>query len=364
MAIEAKPGSKRGFLYTGLVFLLLAVLGYVFRGELLGSAMAWQIGPDHEFTDQPPPAAPDYSDDNNWAALPQTSDPADERPVEAQSEASGEVPVFFIHPTSYLNKASWNQPLDDETANWIVDERVLRHQASAFNSCCSVFAPRYRQATFYSFIENGANAQQALDLAYGDVADAFAEFLERIPLDSPFVLAGHSQGTKHGARLLAETIANTPLQSRLVAAYLIGFSITEADLGGVPVCSNATQTGCAIGWNAIDGSGRGAFAGIENMLCVNPLNWQHDESYAGHDLNAGGIGYAAYGQAQEDEDITALVVEPGAADAQCKDGNLFIPALRSAAFPQRMLGNSMHVYDYSLFHMNIRQNAQSRVNAF
>ncbi len=364
MTIEANPGSKRGFLYTGLVFLLLAVLGYLFRGELLGGAMAWQIGPDHNFADHPSPLAPDYSSNAAWAALPATQDPADERPAQVPATPAGDTPVFFIHPTSYLNKASWNQPLDDETANWIVDQRVLRHQAAAFNSCCSVFAPRYRQATFYSFIEDGDNATQALELAYTDVVSAFREFLQRIPADSPFLLAGHSQGTKHGARLLAEEIANTALRKRLVAAYLIGFSITAADLGGVPVCSSATQTGCAVGWNAIDGNGRGAFAGIDNLLCVNPLNWSNDDSYGAHELNAGAIGYAAYGQAQEGEDITALVVEPGAADAQCKDGNLFIPDLRSDSFPQRMLGNSMHLYDYSLFHMNIRHNALARVAAF
>lgn len=364
MVIEAKPGSKRGMLYAGLFFLLLAVLGYVFRGAILGGAMAWQIGPDHDFADQPVPTAPDYSQNSAWAALPETSDPADERPTEEVDDTVGDTPVFFIHPTSYLNKAGWNQPLDDETANWIVDQRVLRHQASTFNSCCTVFAPRYRQATFYSFIEDGDNARQALDLAYGDVVAAFRSFLQRIPDDSAFILAGHSQGTKHGARLLAEEIAKTSLQQRLVAAYLIGFSITEADLGGVPVCESATQTGCAVGWNAIDGNGRGAFAGVDDLLCVNPLNWQHDESYGAHALNTGAIGYAAYGRAQEDEDITALVVELRAADAQCKDGNLFVPELRSSAFPQRMLGNSMHVYDYSLFHMNIRHNAQDRVNAF
>ena len=364
MTIEAKPGSKRGFLYTGLFFLLLAVLGYVFRGELLGSAMAWQIGPDHDFAMQTTPAAPDYSKNSAWAALPETTDPADERPAAAAATPTGDTPAFFIHPTSYLNKAGWNQPLDDETANWIVDQRVLRHQASTFNSCCRVFAPRYRQATFYSFIEEGDNARKALDLAYTDVVMAFREFLQRIPAGAPFLLAGHSQGTKHGARLLAEEIANTDLRERLVAAYLIGFSITEADLGGVPVCATATQTGCAIGWNTIAGNGRGAFAGVDNMLCVNPLNWQNDGAYAAHELNMGAIGYAAYGQAQDGEDVTALVVQPGAADAQCRDGNLFVPNLKSTAFPQRMLGNSMHVYDYSLFHMNVRSNAQARVAAF
>ena len=274
------------------------------------------------------------------------------------------MPVFFIHPTSYLNKSSWNQPLDDELANWIVDHRVLRHQASTFNSCCQVYAPRYRQATFYSFVENGSNAEQALDLAYNDVVSAFQNFLARIGPTTPFILAGHSQGTRHGAQLLAEQIAGTPLLERLVAAYLIGFSISESDIGDVPVCSDATQTGCAIGWNAIDGQGRGAFAGSESMICVNPLTWRTDDEHAPHDLNLGAIGYASYMAAEAGEDVTTMPVEASAADAQCRSGNLFIPELRSTAFPQRMLGNSLHVYDYSLFHMNIRANASARVAAY
>ena len=57
-------------------------------------------------------------------------------------------------------------------------------------------------------------------------------------------------------------------------------------------------------------------------------------------------------------------VEPGAADAECQGGLLLIPELRSEAFPSRMPGNSMHVYDYSLFYLNIRKNATERVAAF
>ncbi len=45
-------------------------------------------------------------------------------------------------------------------------------------------------------------------------------------------------------------------------------------------------------------------------------------------------------------------------------GTLAVADLRSDAFPSRMPGGSMHVYDYSLFHMNIRENAATRVEAF
>jgi len=351
-------------LYTGLFFLLLAVLGYLFRAELLGSITALYIGPDHAFAEQAPPAAPDYTTSAHWAALPDQPSAAKDQPAGVQVLTNTSTPVFFVHPTTYFGKSSWNAPLDDGEANWLVDERVLRHQASAFNSCCTLFAPRYRQATFYSFIENADNAEEALGLAYDDVKVAFKSFLSRIPDLQPFILAGHSQGTKHATRLLAEEIAETPLANRLVAAYLVGFSVTSSDLGGTPVCTSPTQTGCAVGWNSIEGNGRGIFPGMNDLLCVNPLTWLADGSYAEHSKNAGAIGFAAWGPAGEEEDIAAMLVETAAADAQCKDGQLFIPELRSESFPQRMQGNSLHTYDYSLFHMNIRQNAVNRVAAF
>ena len=374
-----KTGSKTWALYTGLAFLLLAVLGYLFRGELLGGLIAWRIGPDKEFSAQSVPTPPDYSNTNFWAALPDKPNPSQDRPafadggalnspVTSKSDAAGKqttkTPVFFVHPTSYFGKANWNQTLTDEDANWIVDQRVLRHQASVFNSCCTVYAPRYRQATFYSFIEDGSNAEQALALAFDDVKAAFANFVSRLPAGQPFILAGHSQGTRHSAQLLREVIANSELQERLIAAYLIGFSIGADDLGGVPVCNDAESIGCAVGWNSIEGNGRGIFASIDNLLCVNPLSWKTDGAYARHEGNAGAVGYAAYGPAKEGEDVTSMVLEPGAADAHCRNGQLFVPELKTDSFPQRMQGNSMHVYDYSLFHMNIRNNAIRRVAAF
>ena len=371
-----KSGSKSWALYTGIAFLLLAVLGYLFRGELLGGLIAWRIGPDTEFSAQSVPAAPDYNNADHWAALPGKPNPSQDVPqsadgralkiprARANQESSTKTPVFFVHPTSFFGKANWNQALTDADANWVVDERVLRHQASVFNSCCSLYAPRYRQATFYSFIENGSNAEQALGLAFSDVVAAFNNFISRLPADQPFILAGHSQGTRHSTQLLREVIANTDLQKRLIAAYLIGFSISADDLGGVDVCNNATSTGCAVGWNSIEGNGRGIFASIDNLMCVNPLSWKTDGAYAAHDGNAGAVGYAAYGPAEDGEDVSAMVLEPEAADAHCKNGQLFVPDLRSDSFPQRMQGNSMHVYDYSLFHMNIRANALERVAAF
>ena len=164
--------------------------------------------------------------------------------------------------------------------------------------------------------------------------------------------------------LVAEKVAGTDLMQRMVAAYLVGFSITHEQLGGIPACTSATQTGCAVGWNAMDGEGAGAFSGSGNLLCTNPLTWLRDDEYAGHELNIGAIGYPSYGAAEDGEDITLMEIEIGIADAQCFNGQLAVQDLRSTSFPARMLGNSMHVYDYSLYHMNIRTNVAERIASY
>jgi hypothetical protein len=57
-------------------------------------------------------------------------------------------------------------------------------------------------------------------------------------------------------------------------------------------------------------------------------------------------------------------VEVGAADARCWNGQLVIDDLRSESFPSRPFGNVLHIYDYSLFHVNVRHNVGQRVAAF
>ena len=356
---------KKFLIGLGILLALLATGGYLMR-DTIGFILAVSaIAPEQDFDVAMAPAAPDYSKPAAWAALPEKEDPSDDRPdgLHTSSDTS-RAGAFFVHPTTYISKANWNQPLDDEAANWAVEERVLRHQASVFNSCCEVFAPRYRQATFYSFMDfTSDNGEQALELAFTDVARAFDTFINEKNGDRPFILAGHSQGTFHATRLLRERIAGTPLEKKMIAAYLVGYSISDDQIGGLPVCSSATDTGCIVGWNAHDAGESGLYSN-DDLICVNPLTWKTDDSLAANELNRGGIGFPDFMQPIEGEDYEAMMVEPSVADARCIDGALAVADLRSDAFPSRMPGGSMHVYDYSLFHMNIRENAAIRVEAF
>lgn len=344
---------------------MLVVLVYLNQEALTIALIKSQIGPEHDYDRALLPTAPDYTQSSAWAALPAIEDPSDDMPAGVSAAISpAEVAVFFVHPTSYIEKDNWNQPLDAHDANWIVDNRVLRHQASVFNGCCDVYAPRYRQATFYSFLDTEGNGARALDTAYEDVLAAFDEFIARLEDGRPFIIAGHSQGSRHAAQLLREEVAGSKLQYYMVAAYLVGFEIEKDAVGGVPLCEDANDTGCVVGWNSVAGDGGGLYPDATALICTNPLTWQQDGGYAAHELNEGAIGYATYMMPAEDEDYTAMNVEVGAADAECVEGMLRVPELRSEAFPSRMPGNSMHVYDYSLFYINIRNNVAQRVAAF
>jgi len=344
------------------VVVVLLLSGYLFRDALFYAVMASRIAPDHDFDVSRVPAAPVYADPASWAALPATEDPSDARPEGFESNPLP-VSVFFVHPTTYMKSDGWNQSLDDPQSNWVVDERVLRYQASAFNGCCEVWAPRYRQATFFAFMDRSGNGKAALDLAYTDVSAAFDEFLDRIG-ERPFILAGHSQGTLHAARLLRDRIANTKLAARLVAAYLVGFSVEKDQTGGVPVCDYAAATGCVVGWNTVDGDADGLFPDAGALICTNPLTWEDEGAYAGNNLNRGGIGFVSWGPAEDGEDDGAMNVQPAVADAECRHGVLAVHHLDSPSFPMRMPGSSLHVYDYSLFYVNVRNNAVSRAKAY
>ena len=357
---------KKILIGIAVVLVILVILGFTFQQSMFVYLMGIQMAPEQDFEQMATPNPPDYSDDQYWAGLPTKQDPSDQMPEGAVREDTG-VAVFFVHPTSYFGK-TWNQPLDDADANWIVDERILRHQASVFSGCCDIYAPRYRQATFFSFIDRGDNSEKAVALAYADVVAAFDSFLSRINPDQPFIVAGHSQGTRHATQLVRDKVTGTPLNDRLIAAYLIGFSVTYPELASLPACNSPTQTKCAIGWNAMESESGGAFRGVgadEKLLCTNPLNWRDGGDYVAHELNMGAIGFPTLGLAEEGEDYEAMPVEVGVAGAKCvDDGSLAIMELRSEAFPHRMFGTSMHIYDYSLFHMNIRDNLATRIAAF
>lgn len=359
----------------GLAVLVLVagIAAYANRDVI---TMMWAFGemkPGHSFAQDQRPAAPDYAQPGNWAALPDRADAADIVPegvVDMQTEAA--VDVFFVHPTTYYRPQHWNQPLDDAATNALSDEFVMKNQASVFNSCCRVYAPRYRQATVYSFIDQGADGAAALALAYEDVERAFDYFIQQFSAGRPFIIAGHSQGSTHIRRLLERRVTGTPLVTRLVAVYPVGFAIDRSEYAravpDIPLCAAAEDTGCIATWNSVGPRVRD-FADPAHNICVNPLSWKADGERADFAANLGAVTFSQHfdtsGRAPVPDASFKPVVERAVADAQCVNGNLVISELRSDRYRSRPMGrDNYHIYDFSLFHMNIRRNAEERVRGF
>ncbi|MBT4520488.1 MAG: DUF3089 domain-containing protein [Halieaceae bacterium] len=357
-----------------LIGIGLSMTGY--GGRLLFWAFTTYNKPAGEFDPQDAVAAPDYGLPINWAALPAKKDPADLVPEGIAVRPQGEHPVdvFFIHPTGFLTSGSWTSPMNLASGTEQNTAYMMANQASAFNGCCNIYAPRYREANIFSYFAGSpADRDEVLGFAYQDVKRAFEHYLQHENQGRPFIIAGHSQGSHHARRLLKEAVDASDLHQRMVAAYLIGSIIIPvspswfASLNHITPCENAEDIHCVVHWDTMP-SGAPALERPEESLCTNPLSWQVDEELANEDLNEGavvptGTLNAAIGKHADTpaQQVFESLGKPinGLTWAQCKNGTLYVKNELATGFEVDDMG-TYHVLDYALFYMNIHNNAKRR----
>lgn len=397
----------RKFLYLVAIIIGLVIVAALAFAIWPQTFMRAAFVPSETFVAPPSPPANAYADPAMWIARPDMSgdNPTLWRPIIGEThplhpanapgaptinpddrfrlavrEQRGNAAVFFVHPTSYLSRAHWNAPLDDEEANWRAT-LFTRGMASIFSDAGDVWVPRYRQAALGAFLTSDVDtANRALLGAYGDVAAAFDAFVEEIGPDRPIILAGHSQGSLHLTRLLRDRIAGRPLARRVVAAYIVGWPISvEQDLPalGLPACERPDQAGCILAWqsfaepadtesvtdvfDATEGFVGGSRAGTR-MLCINPLTGTRDGSADGS-ANRGAV------RVDDDLDDGELFASGITVGARCDDpeqggrGFLLIGSGPDIG-PYVLPGNNYHVFDYPLFWMNARADVARRMAAF
>ena len=366
----------RRFLYVIafiIVLVIAAAAGYRLFGEQLLSAA---LVPTAEFV--PPPARdpePDYRSVTLWAARPDlATDAARWTPAGFSAAPKPGVAVFFIPPTAIFDRSRWNAPFTDAATEARLT-LFLRGEATVFNGIGEIWAPRYRQATFGAFLTDKPQAARAIDLAYRDVARAFAAFLAAQPADRPIILAAHSQGSLHLLRLLKEEVAGRPVARRVIAIYAPGWPISvEADLPvlGFPACATADQTGCILSW--LSYARPAEFAAIRHrfdagdglagtprrgttVLCVNPLSGSGGAAPALPEANLGAL--------MPNADFSGGALVPKTIGAQCLASGILDIGEPPAGFSDYVLpGNNYHVYDYALFWANLRADVERRVAAF
>ena len=363
----------RRFLIVIFWLIVLAVAGAFAVYQYGGTVLTRTMTPTGHFAAPPVKSGPDYALDSSWLAKPGLADdPSGWLPLGAtRAPTARRAAVFYIHPTTFLDRSKWNATLDEGGDTAFRDALFVRSQASAFADAGAVWAPRYRQAAFGAFLLKSADAGKALDLAYGDVLAAFDRFLAAQPKKTPLILAGHSQGALHLSRLLVDR--RDVLKGRLVAAYVVGWPLSlTADLPamGIGPCTAPGQTGCLLSWMSFaepanadiilqnwvgTPGGGGAKRAQADLVCVNPLTGTQGGA-ATIDRNPGTL--------VPDASFTTATLLPGAVGSRCDEGLLKIGGTIPAMGPYVLPGNNYHVYDYALFWAAIRADVARRVAAW
>jgi len=334
-----------------------AKLGLLVATGTLASCMQ-VIKPGREFTRYTSGAVSNYAEQSNWAALPTRHYSADAVPYGStlrDQQQTAIADVFFVHPTTYYGRKGWNASLQNKPVNTFTDRNVMRKQASVFNAAGRIYAPRYRQATLFSFFdEQSESGHQALALAYNHVKAAFQYYLTHYNQGRPIIIAGHSQGTVHATQLLHDFFDNNAtLCKQLVAAYLIGYHVKADEYQTIRPCEDSTQTSCYVSWNAVEWGKE--FAPFAGGVATNPLTWRTDTVTATAALNLGGV-------PQSFNRIDQHIV-----GAKAYNGLVWIHPPTTSGYPrflipgQPELHASFHIADYSLFYLNLRCNAVKRV---
>ena len=243
-------------LVTVIALVLVGLAALFLSGNGRMVKLVWDFNfaaPDMPFDPADAVAAPDYSEEKNWGALAHRQDLADIVPegmMPEVTQGSAPVDVFYVHPTGFLKGSSWTFSMDPNTSTEENTRWMIANQASAYNSCCNVYAPRYRQASIFTyFAVDEPTRDEILGFAYQDVERAFNYFLEHYNQGRPFILASHSQGTHHSIALLQKKIDGTALAERMVAAYIIGGGLKKDDFAGlqdIALCDSPTQLNCPI----------------------------------------------------------------------------------------------------------------------
>jgi hypothetical protein len=369
-----------------IVLVFIGALSYrLLERQLLKTAMVPTVAFEEKAAPEPPLR---YQEASSWIArpdipgnpalwLPTGYEPPAPPENGAEAKAAKEEPekaaVFFVHPTSFLDRSQWNAPINDAESQQRA-RLFVRHQASAFNGIGEVWAPKYRQAAFGAFLTTKQDAEKALDFAYGDVLAAFEAFLNQAEDNRPIILAAHSQGSLHLTTLLRDRIAGTPLAKRIVAAYVVGWPISMAadlELLGLPACEAAGQSGCILSWQSFgepadpkmvtdvyDASvaSNGKRRAGSKMLCVNPVTGT---------LGGEAPAQANLGTIIPNAELTEGELKASGVPARCDVSGFLLIGEDVPKLPPYVLpGKNYHVFDYALFWSNIRADAEARLKSF
>lgn len=292
----------------------------------------------------------DYSKSENWAYY-------------AEGEGK-DADLFLICPTVDMGQdGEYNMSIDDkETKESFVG--ALNMERGIYEDCTIMYAPYYRQMTFPVYSMSEEEMKPYLEIAYQDVAAAFEYYFENCNNGRPFILAGFSQGSQLLLMLMKDYFDTPKYSEKLVAAYCIGWRITDEDLEESPhlkVAQGEDDTGVIISFNSES-------EGVEDSIMVpqgvktlgiNPLNWKTDSTQADKSCNKGACFTKYSGEIKKEiPQLTGAYLDEKRGTLRLTDIN---PSdYRNSLFPDGVY----HLYDYQFFFRNLQENVAVRLTSF
>lgn len=275
-----------------------------------------------------------------------------------------EADLFLICPTVDMGKnGNYNMSMEDAaTRESFVG--ALNMEKGIYEDCTTMYAPYYRQMTFPVYSMTEEEMKPYLEIAYRDVAAAFAYYMEHCNNGRPVILAGFSQGSQLLLMLLEEYFDDPAYSDKLVAAYCIGWRVTEEDLSRYPhlkMAEGEADTGVIISFNS-------EAEGVEDSIMVpagtktlgiNPLNWRTDSTPADKSLNEGACFTKYSGEIKKEI--------PGLTGAYLDEtrGTLRVTDVSPTEYSNSLFPDGVyHLYDYQFFFRNLQKNVAVRLDSY
>ena len=295
--------------------------------------------------------AVDYADTTYWYSYGDQSHGAD---------------VFYIYPTVAMisyeeNGNSWFVDITQAEAREEANENQLFNKL--LYSDYNFYAPYYRQMIFGAYLQPMDSLNHYAEIAAVDVIDAFQYYMEHFNNGRPFFLMGHSQGSQLLIELLKHGMTEEQRQ-QMVAAYCIGYFITEEDLVRYPEALKPAVDSVSQGvviFNSMTDVKAAVPLFEEGVVGINPLTWTDDTLQVDKSMHLG--------MAKVNDDWDSIIFVPHVTGGHlenhnmiCTDvdpGMVYIESLKDA-FPY---GN-LHIADSWLFGGNVVENMRCRLRHY
>ena len=294
--------------------------------------------------------ATDYSQASHWLSLPV--------PLKA-------IDVFYLYPTVW-QKINPTDPniCEINNASMLTGAAVVfGRQATAFETVGYVYAPYYRQADAIYALNLPEDEREILigGIPTGDAVAAFGYYIKHFNNGRPFILVAHSQGSKVLIHLLSGYMKDNPdVYKRMIAAYVVGYSVTIDYLAAnshLKFAEGPDDTGVIISYNTQAPDAGTNPVVLPGALAINPITWTRDKTVATVSDGLGSFMPDAAG---------VYLQVPQYADARVdKTKGVVICSTADEDALSGPFGRGIyHIFDYSFYYHNIRANAQNRANKF